>query len=95
MISEIEERLNELDGLIYDLEKERFCDGCEYVSIAADVENFWGARCLREYPICPADFSPGDKDCPRRAEFFEKDDALEAARKEYEKLSAAYEAAVA
>lgn len=96
-VKEMDARLEEIEIEIDDLEtsadEEHFCENCEHISIAADIENFWGARCRREYPVCPSDFSPDDGYCPRRAEYKELTDRLADLREEHEKLSAVYEAA--
>lgn len=98
-VKEMDTRLNELEIEIDDLDAktdiEKFCDECEHIRIETDIETFWGARCRREYPVCDADFTPYCSDCPRCAEYEELTDRLTALREEHEKLSAAYDAAVA
>ena len=98
-VKEMDARLNELEIEIDELDEqtdiEKFCDECEHIRVAQDIENFWGVKCRREYAVCPADFTPYWNDCPRCAEYEELTDKLTALREEHEKLSAAYDAAVA
>lgn len=96
-VKEIDARLCELDDEICELEEqtdeEHFCDDCGHIRVYQDVEEYWGARCIRETPVCDADFCPYYSDCPRHDEYEALQARLEAARKEYERLDAAYETA--
>lgn len=98
-VKEMNARLDELEIEIDELEtqtdEKHFCDECEHIRIEEDIEQFWGFRCRREYTVCDADFTPYCPDCPRCEEYEELTDRLTALRDEHEKLSAAYDAAVA
>lgn len=95
-VKEMEARIDELAVEIDELEDavdcEKFCDDCEFIRIATDIEEYWGAKCIRETPVCDADFAPEFRECPRREEYTELTDRLEVLRAEYEKLCDAYEA---
>lgn len=80
-------KLEEIEELERALDDERFCEGCEYISDTVDYEEYWGFRVARETPRCPADFWPDAEDCPRRDEWLDAAERLEALRRECEMLS--------
>lgn len=94
-VKELDKRINELEDEIWELEaqadEEHFCTDCEHIYISQDIEEYWGARCVRETAVCDADFCPRYSDCPRNAEYEALRDKLEELNAECEKLYALYE----
>ena len=62
---EMDARLDELEIEIDDLDAqtdiEKFCDECEHIRVAQDIENFWGVKCRRDTIALPVGSEPAPR----------------------------------
>lgn len=72
-MTELEEKIEQMEIRVEELEaqtdEDKFCEDCEFLTIEADAEEYWGLKCYREYPVCPGEFYPTGPACPRYAEY--------------------------
>lgn len=89
-MTELEGKIEQLEIRVEELEEEtdedKFCEDCEFITVVADVEEFWGVKCYREYPVCLGEFYPTDCSCPRHEEYGKLCAELRAAHEELVKL---------
>lgn len=94
-MTELEKKIEQLEIRIEELEAETdddwFCGGCEFITIEADAEEFWGVRCYHEYPVCPGEFYPSSPSCPRYDEYERAYKELLAVREELKNLDEEWE----